>query len=140
VARGPFEEAVAVDANGWASARAQFTGRYSTDDVSGTFCVASARVDNRGELLRALGLDVREWGGFMPKSARYDDTHLIHAAYLRWRESSVERICGDWAFAVWRPLERQLFLTRDHFGMTSTYYAIDDDSFANTGSSMTLWS
>lgn len=124
------EQAVAVDEKGWASARAQFTGRYSTDDVSGTFCVASARVDNRGELLRALGLDVREWGESTPESTRYDDTHLIHAAYLRWRESCVERIYGDWAFAVWRPLERQLFLARDHFGMTSMYYAIDDDSFA----------
>ncbi len=115
---------------GWAGAHAQLTGPLSIDPESGTVCVASARVDNRGELLRRLGVSLREWGEAVPTTGRHDDTHLIHLAYLRWGEACVGRIFGDWSFAVWRPTDRHLFLARDHFGLTSLYYALDSGTFA----------
>jgi asparagine synthase (glutamine-hydrolysing) len=34
----------------------------------------------------------------------------------------VHHLIGAWAFAVWNPEERRLFLARDHFGKTALYY------------------
>ena len=124
------DESVLAHAFGWSGANAQLTGPLSIDSDSGTTCVAAARIDNRGELLRQLGLQVSEWGEVTPASSRYDDAHLIHVSYLRWGEACVERIYGDWSFAVWHPVDRRLFLARDHFGLTSLYYALDSHTFA----------
>jgi asparagine synthase (glutamine-hydrolysing) len=50
------------------------------------------------------------------------DSELILHAYLRWGEECVHHLIGDWAFAVWDPHERKLFLARDHGGVSSLYY------------------
>lgn len=108
---------------------AHLIGKVSVDHLSGTSCVGAARVDNRVELLRALDLEVGLWGDVRPTDERHDDLHLIHKAYLRWGPASVKRVLGDWAFAVWDPQRLRLFLARDHFGITSLYYAIKGDKF-----------
>ncbi len=115
---------------GWAGPGARFMGRVSSQAPDGTVCVASARVDNRKELLSGLGLDAREWGTYQPTDAKHDDANLIHRAYTRWGADCVQRIYGDWAFAVWHPDSREVFLARDHFGMTSLYYALTEGTFA----------
>ncbi len=116
----------------------ELAGVTSVDQASGTVCLGSARVDNRAELLRALGLRVAEWGATTPARLNHDDTHLLHAAYLKWGPACVDRIYGDWSFALWTPQERRLFLARDHFGLTSLYYYLDDDTFAFATDQRTL--
>lgn len=81
---------------------------------SGLAITADARLDNREELARALGItDVRELA----------DSELILAAYGKWGPCAPERLLGDFAFAIWDPRREELFCARDHFGVKPFYYA-----------------
>jgi len=80
---------------------------------------ADARLDNRDELIAALDLRDRP-------AARLADSELILAAYERWGERCVERLLGDFAFAVWDRREQQLFCARDHMGVKPFYYYYSD--------------
>jgi asparagine synthase (glutamine-hydrolysing) len=81
---------------------------------TGCVITADVRLDNRGELLGALGLfERRESVG---------DAELILVAYLSWKEKCVDRLLGDFAFAIWDPRRQMLFCARDHFGMRPFYY------------------
>ena len=114
----------------WAGPGAHLLGTISADPRHGSVCVGSARVDNRTELLRELGLDHGAWGGEEPADAGHGDVALIHAAYRQWGQECVKRIYGDWAFALWHPEQRRLFLARDHFGLTSLLYYCDSRTLA----------
>jgi asparagine synthase (glutamine-hydrolysing) len=78
---------------------------------SETGCVITAdvRLDNRPELLEALGAGRR--------LADAGDGTLILEAYLRWGDSCVDHLLGDFAFAIWDPRHHRLFAARDHMGM-----------------------
>ena len=104
---------------GWAGEFTTFGGPISTHNESGTVCVGSARIDNRGELITQLAL-----------TSQATDLELLHHAYLKWHDDCAERIFGDWSFAVWDRESRELFVARDHFGFTSIFYYLDDDQFA----------
>ncbi|GAB3113153.1 asparagine synthase (glutamine-hydrolyzing) [Streptomyces calidiresistens] len=54
------------------------------------------------------------------------DTEVVLRSYLEWGEACVERLEGMFAFAVWEPRERRLFLARDRFGIKPLYYAVID--------------
>jgi asparagine synthase (glutamine-hydrolysing) len=77
--------------------------------------VADARIDNRDDVVRALGSVswIRE-----PAS----DAELILAGFDRWGEEVVHRIEGDFAFAIWLRDVRRLFAARDPFGARPLYY------------------
>ncbi|TVQ95021.1 MAG: asparagine synthetase B [Chromatiaceae bacterium] len=81
-----------------------------------TGCVVTAdvRLDNRAELLAALDIEAR--------APSIGDAEIILTAYLAWGEGCVERLLGDFAFAIWDPRRRTLFCARDHFGMRPLYY------------------
>ncbi|MGH7566949.1 MAG: asparagine synthase-related protein [Gemmatimonadota bacterium] len=76
---------------------------------------ADARIDNRDDLIAALGLSRHEAGG-------RSDAGLLLAAYERWGERSAERLIGDFAFAVWDARRRVLLCVRDQFGVKPLYY------------------
>jgi asparagine synthase (glutamine-hydrolysing) len=81
---------------------------------TGCAITADVRLDNRNELLEALAL-----------SERHDsigDAELILTAYLSWGDACLDRLLGDFAFAIWDPRHRKLFCARDHFGMRPFYY------------------
>ena len=79
---------------------------------SGCCIIADARIDYRDDLCQILRLD----------PARVGDDALILAAYLRWGESCLGHLFGDFAFAIWDPRGGMLFCARDHFGMRPLYY------------------
>ncbi len=89
--------------------------------VTGPFTLtADARIDNRDVLLpqlrptlQALGLD-RE---VVPDSA------VVIAAYARWGTAGVERLVGDFAFALWDDRQQRLVCARDPFGIRPLYLA-----------------
>ncbi|MQS08822.1 asparagine synthase (glutamine-hydrolyzing) [Streptomyces alkaliphilus] len=54
------------------------------------------------------------------------DTEVVLRSYLEWGGACVERLEGMFAFAVWEPRERRLFLARDRFGIKPLYYAVID--------------
>jgi len=57
------------------------------------------------------------------------DTEVIAAAYSQWGESCQLRFNGMWAFAIWQPLHRSLFLSRDRFGIKPLYYSNKGNRF-----------
>lgn len=50
------------------------------------------------------------------------DTEVILKAYLKWGEDCVNRFRGMFAFAIWDPRKRELFVARDHFGKKPLFY------------------
>jgi len=85
-------------------------------DETGNFCLTlDGRVDNREEIRRAL------------QSRRIrlrdeTDAELILRAYQCWGEECSAKIIGDFAFAIWDGLNRQLFCARDALGVRPFYY------------------
>lgn len=83
-------------------------------EETGCVITADVRLDNREELLAAMGLsDQRESIG---------DAELILMAYLTWGENCLDRLLGDFAFAISDPRHQALFCARDHFGLRPFYY------------------
>lgn len=85
-----------------------------TDEASGCTITADARLDNREELIAALGLEgeIRTIG----------DGELILRAYTQWGEDCPTHLLGDFAFAIWDPHHQRLFCARDHMGMRQLIY------------------
>ena len=89
---------------------------------------ADARLDARSELIHKLAAA----GRTIPPQVV--DAELILHAYHVWGTACVERIIGDFAFAIWDGTARRLLCARDHFGLKSFYYACTGNSliFSNT--------
>jgi asparagine synthase (glutamine-hydrolysing) len=77
--------------------------------------LADARIDNRDELLP----EFREHGLLAGDS----DAALLLAAWLHWGDRCLERLVGDFAFAVWDARSRRLFCGRDPLGMKPLCFA-----------------
>jgi asparagine synthase (glutamine-hydrolysing) len=79
--------------------------------------VADARLDAREELIAELQRARRNITSTTP------DCDLILHAYAVWGTSCIDRLLGDFSFALWDAREKQLFCARDHFGIKPFYYA-----------------
>lgn len=77
--------------------------------ASGCLITADARLDNRADLIAALGLG--------QQGAGLGDGGLILEAYLRWGTDCPEHLLGDFAFVIWDPRQQRLFGARDKVGM-----------------------
>jgi asparagine synthase (glutamine-hydrolysing) len=84
--------------------------------------VCDGRVDNRRELIQALGPTA-------PVDERTPDAELVLRSYIAWDADCVNRIVGDFAFVIWDCLRQQLFCARDPMGIRSFYYYCDGDRF-----------
>lgn len=84
---------------------------------------ADARIDNRKELITALGLN-----GDAP--GLITDSQLILAAYEKWGEICSEKLLGDFAFVIWDRCKQVLFCARDHLGVKPFYYHLSNRIFA----------
>ena len=84
---------------------------------SGCLVVSDSRLDNRPQLLRELGID--------RPADEVGDGELLHAAWQRWREGCADRLRGDFAFAIWHPGARELFLARDPMGVRPLLFHFD---------------
>jgi asparagine synthase (glutamine-hydrolysing) len=69
--------------------------------------VADARLDDREDLAEALGDPSFRFAG---------DSELVLRAFERWGEDCLERLYGDYAFAVWDRELRHWLLARDGMG------------------------
>ena len=74
-----------------------------------------ARIDNRGELMEALGLVTAIQG-------ELSDSQLILLAYVKWGNDCPNHLLGDFIFAIWDARKQKLFCARDHFGIKPFYY------------------
>jgi asparagine synthase (glutamine-hydrolysing) len=114
--------------------------------IDGTrWIVGDARIDARAELVARLrdagstGSTVDETVGEPTgdwNARTTPDVDLILAAYDAWGEDCVDRLIGDFSFAIWDAERRTLFAARDLFGVKLFYYAFDEGSstlvFSNT--------
>jgi asparagine synthase (glutamine-hydrolysing) len=83
--------------------------------ATGCTITADARLDNRDELLDALGVSGAERG--------ISDSGIILRAFLSWGEACLDRFLGDFTFAIWDPRRQRLFAARDQLGMRQLSYA-----------------
>ena len=81
---------------------------------SGCMITADIRLDNRGDLIAALGL--------APGARVIGDAELVLEAYLRWDLACLDHLRGDFAFALWDPRCERLLCARDHVGMRQLIY------------------
>jgi len=58
------------------------------------------------------------------------DTEAIISAYQEWGYDCLQRFNGMWAFAIWDGRRRELFCSRDRFGVKPFYYYWDGINFA----------
>jgi asparagine synthase (glutamine-hydrolysing) len=82
-----------------------------------SWIVADGRIDARSEVIAMLERDTRQ---LLPAAS---DAELILRAYMKWGTACVERLLGDFAFAIWDASTRRLFCARDHLGVKPLYYA-----------------
>ncbi|MBB4636170.1 asparagine synthase-related protein [Longimicrobium terrae] len=90
--------------------------------------VADARIDARGDLVRALRA-----GGIHTSADRPAAELILHAVQL-WGDGAPEHLLGDFAFVVWDVPRQRLFCARSPFGFKPFYYADAPDAlvFSNT--------
>ena len=81
----------------------------------GLAAVCDVRLDNRDELLEALG-------GVAGPASESTDAEIVVRAFEHWRTDSVSRLLGDFAFALWDGRTRRLFCGRDFIGVRPFYY------------------
>lgn len=89
----------------------------------GRYVVAlDGRIDNRRELANAIGLDASTLS-VVP------DSEILLAAYRKWGKRCLERVVGDFAFAIWDSGEQEVFCGRDPIGVRLLHYYCDGKRF-----------
>jgi len=74
---------------------------------------ADARLDNREDVLRLLG---------MAPTTDLPDSSLILKAYQAWGKACVDRLVGEFAFAIWDARDRCLHCFTDPMGVRPLFY------------------
>jgi len=85
--------------------------------------VADLRLDNREDLAGCLQISSE-------KASRLSDAAILLAAIERWGEHCVEKLIGDYVFALWDGAQRCLFLARDPIGQRPLHYHRGNRLFA----------
>ena len=57
------------------------------------------------------------------------DTEVVLHAFAQWREEALRKLNGIFAFAVWMPQRKSLFLARDRIGVKPLFYKIHNGGF-----------
>ncbi|MEO5375151.1 MAG: asparagine synthase (glutamine-hydrolyzing) [Alphaproteobacteria bacterium] len=128
--RGPDAEGVWTDGDGGAALGHRrlavidpASGRQPMVGASGCVIVFNGEIYNYRELradLTAQGCRFRS----------DSDTEVLLAAYERHGPGVLERLIGMFAFAVWHPVERRLFLARDRLGKKPLFHFQGEGHFA----------
>jgi asparagine synthase (glutamine-hydrolysing) len=93
-------------------------GERQPASLDGEFWItADVRLDCRADLEAMLDKVGRKVHRAAP------DSEMILHAYAAWGERCVQRLRGDFAFAIWDARRKSLFCARDHFGVKPFYYA-----------------
>lgn len=88
----------------------------------GLVITADARIDNREELAKKLGIDLRLLN-------EITDPQIILHAYLKWGKACPQQLLGDFAFVIWDACAQELFCARDYFGAKPFYYSLNEGWF-----------
>ncbi len=119
--RGPDDRGIHVDDHaGLGHARLAIidlhSGHQPMSNADGTVWVTfNGEIFNYLELRHDLGIRGRR---FRTRS----DTEVLLQLYEEFGPSGVERLNGDFAFAIWDQTERRMVLARDRMGVRPLYY------------------
>jgi len=91
--------------------------------ASGSTITADLRLDNRGDILRRLGLSPRE-------AMSWPDSRIVLHAWERFNDRVWPMLRGPFAVAIWDPRTRQLTLARDHLGLNVVMWHHTERVFA----------
>jgi asparagine synthase (glutamine-hydrolysing) len=98
-------------------------GAQPMQNAVGSLCITfNGEIFNYIELREEL---IRKGHRFATRS----DTEVILHLYQEEGESCVERLNGQWAFAIWDKAERRLFLSRDRLGVRPLVYTQTPSGF-----------
>jgi asparagine synthase (glutamine-hydrolysing) len=99
------------------------TGRQPISDESGNYWIVyNGEVFNYVELRKEL-----EESGRKFKTS--SDTEVVVQLYAEYKEKCLEKLNGQFAFAIWNKKERELFLARDRVGICPLYYNFNGYEF-----------
>lgn len=84
--------------------------------------VFNGEIYNYQEIRKEL---IDKWYNFASNS----DTEVILASYLERGADCVSKFNGMWAFALYDPIKKELFCSRDRLGKKPFYYYFDDKQF-----------
>jgi len=87
-----------------------------SDDEGRFWVVQNGEIYNYVELRRELE-------GLGRSFTTTCDTEVLANAYAEWGQECLSRLNGDFAFAVWDALTRELFVARDRFGVRPLFIA-----------------
>lgn len=85
--------------------------------------VADVRLDNRDELAPALGLPAAD-------ARQLSDAAILFASLERWGEAALDRLTGEFAFALWDARAQSFMLARDFLGRRPLHYHCGRGFFA----------
>lgn len=85
------------------------------DEATGLTVVFNGEIFNHVELREQLS------GAYAFRTR--SDTEVILAAFLTWGIDCVRRFEGQWAFALWDPRDRTLWMSRDRVGICPLFFA-----------------
>ncbi|MBN1834589.1 MAG: hypothetical protein JW820_02000 [Spirochaetales bacterium] len=97
----------------------EWDARPLIDEARQLCLAAEARLDNRGELLSALGARALE----APEAI--SDARLILAAYERWGAEVAAHLLGDFALALWDGRQHSFLAARDAMAMRPLYFRVE---------------
>jgi asparagine synthase (glutamine-hydrolysing) len=113
--------AVLAQALNWNTSESQRETVPTVCPHTGNVLVSWLRLDNREELGSALRLSASD-------ASDMTDPDYVLAAYRQWGTDTARHLEGDFAFAVFEPLTRRVYLARDPMGIRSLFYAHDRDN------------
>jgi len=106
----------------WVNNGVAFAQGAGSETLGPLIVTADVRLDNRDELLAALG-----W----PRpSVNIPDARILLGCYERWGTDCSGHLLGDFAFSIWDPRQQIVFCARDHLGIRPFYYMALDGLFA----------
>jgi len=93
------------------------------DDATGNWIVFNGEIYNYIELRTQL-----KSCGYTFKTET--DTEVLINAYNEWGTGCLKRLNGMWAFAIYEPGKKRIFVARDRFGVKPFYFTKADSRFA----------
>lgn len=99
------------------------TGHQPMSSADGRYvCVFNGEIYNYKDLRQDLSISGIELRG-------ESDTEVLLESWVHWGISSLERLDGMFAFAIWDTLEETLYAGRDRMGEKPFYFHADSNSF-----------
>lgn len=82
----------------------------------------NVHLHNREELVNKLGIDPKQY-------AATPDSYLVLKAFEKWGAGCVHHLDGEYVYAIWNKVSKELFISNDHIGYNALYYYDTPEQF-----------